>query len=199
MSSIELEFDEKNADVLIWKGQVVMSRTEEAYFEALFTRLAYLKPGSVLEIGFGLGISAGLIQAHMKPDRHDIFEIERSIYQDLECFAKTHPSVRPHLGDWKQSAISQQYEFIFFDPFDYSTDEQGADEARADTAERMKGLLSSGGILCHPHFGDGDVPDLQGFTTIIVERLKVSSPIRMADETSCEDVAIVFHQPLVSE
>lgn len=198
MSSIELNFDEKNEDVLIWNGQVVMSRTEEEYFKVLFERLAYLNPSTVLEIGFGLGISAGLIQEHMKPAQHDIFEIEKAVYKDLKHFSEANPSVRPHCGDWKQSSIDQQYDFIFFDPFDYSPSEQGADENRADTASRMRRLLNPGGVLCHPHFGDGDVPDLPGFTTVIVERLKVS-PIRMADETSCEDVAIVFHQPVASE
>ena len=198
MSSIELDFDEKNDDVLIWNGQVVMSRTEEEYFKALFLRLAYLKPTTVLEIGFGLGISASLIQEHMKPARHDIFEIEKAVYKDLERFSEANPSVHPHCGDWKQSTIDQQYDFIFFDPFDYSPNEQGGEEDRADTAGRMKLLLNPSGVLCHPHFGDGDVPDLPGFTTVIVERLKVS-PIRMADETFCEDVAIVFHQPVGSE
>lgn len=194
MSSIELDFDEKNEDVLVWNGQVVMSRTEEDYFKALFLRLAYLNPETVLEIGFGLGISASLIQEHMKPIRHDIVEIEKAVYQDLERFALANPSVHPHCGDWKQLTIDHRYDFIFFDPFDYSPNEQGAEEELSDTARRMKLLLNPDGVLCHPHFGDGDVPDLPGFTTVIVERLKVS-PIRMADETSCEDVAIVFHRP----
>lgn len=194
MSSIELDFDEKNEDVLVWNGQVVMSRTEEAYFETLFLQLAYLNPATVLEIGFGLGISASLIQKHMKPIRHDIVEIEKTVYQDLERFAQANPSVHPHCGDWKQLTIDQRFDFIFFDPFDYSKNEQGAEEERSDTARRMKLLLNPDGVLCHPHFGDGDVPDLLGFTTVIVERLKVP-PIRMADETFCEDVAIVFHRP----
>jgi hypothetical protein len=198
MSSIELNFDEKNEDVLICNGQVVMSRTEEEYFKVLFERLTYLKPSTVLEIGFGLGISAGLIQEHMKPVSHDIFEIEKTLYQDLERFAQANPSVHPHCGDWKQSTVDQRYDFIFFDPFDYFPSEQGADADRADTAGRMKLLLNPGGVLCHPHFGDGDVPDLPGFTTVIAERLKVS-PIRMADETSCEDVAIVFHRQVNGE
>ena len=195
MSSIELKFDEKSQDVLIWNGQVVMSRTEETYFQALFQRLAYLKPDTVLEVGYGLGISATLIQEHMKPRRHDIFEIEKTIYQDLVRFAEAHSSVHPYCGDWKQSAIDLRYDFIFFDPFDYIPSVQGAEQDRADTAGRMKRFLNPDGVLCHPHFGDGNVPELPGFTTVIVERLKVS-PIRMADETYCDDVAIVFHQPV---
>ncbi|SDS62900.1 hypothetical protein SAMN05216496_2027 [Pseudomonas sp. Z003-0.4C(8344-21)] len=197
MSSIELQFDEKNEDVLIWNGQVVMSRTEEEYFKVLFRRLAYLKPVSVLEIGYGLGISAGLIQEYLMPLRHDIFEIEKAVCKDLERFSDANLSVHSHCGDWKQSVIDQQYDFIFFDPFDYSPNQQSDEEERAETARRMRLMLNPRGVLCHPHFGDGDVPHLPGFTTVVVERLKVS-PIRMADETSCEDVAIVFHRPDVN-
>ncbi|MBX8538833.1 GNAT family N-acetyltransferase [Pseudomonas cichorii] len=202
VSSVELQFDEKNSDVIVWNGQVVMSRTEEAYFEMLFSRLAYLNPRTVLEIGYGLGISAKLIQQYLKPERHDIFEIESSIYQDLLAFSQRHPSVQPFCGDWNRCRIEEHYDFIFFDPFDYHMEEgdevdgpQRELDQRACRALKMRALLSSSGVLCHPHFGDGDVPELPGFTTVIVERMKVS-PIRMADETLCEDVAIVYHKPI---
>lgn len=202
VSSVELQFDEKNSDVLVWNGQVVMSRTEEAYFQLLFSRLAHLNPRTVLEIGFGLGISATLIQQYLKPECHDIFEIETSIYQDLLAFSQRYPSVQPFCGDWNRWYIEGHYDFIFFDPFDYHM-EEGAQfeeppceqDQRACRALKMRTLLNPGGVLCHPHFGDGDVPELPGFTTVIVERMKVS-PIRMADETLCEDVAIVYHKPL---
>jgi len=46
----------------------------------------------------------------------------------------------------------------------------------------MKALLNKKGVLCHPHFGNGDVPNQPGFTTTILERLKIP-PIHMADET----------------
>lgn len=204
LSSVDLQFDEKSSDVLIWKGQVVMSRSEEAYFEALFYKLTHLNPRTVLEIGFGLGISATLIQQYFKPELHDIFEIETSIYQDLLAFSQGHPSVRPFPGDWNRCHIDRHYDFIFFDPFDYHMEEGDQGEGplceqaqRASRAAKMRALLNPGGVLCHPHFGDGDVPELPGFATVIVERMKVS-PIRMADETLCEDVAIVYHRPLVS-
>ncbi|WKW30849.1 hypothetical protein KIH13_18690 [Pseudomonas viridiflava] len=203
VSSLELQFDEKNSDVLVWNGQVVMSRTEEAYFEMLFSRLAYLNPRNVLEIGFGLGISATLIQQYLKPERHDIFEIETTIYQDLLAFSQRHPSVQAFCGDWNRCHIEGNYDFIFFDPFDYHMEEGAQVEGRhceqaqrATRALKMRALLNPNGVLCHPHFGDGDVPELPGFATVIVERVKVST-IRMADETVCEDVAIVYHKPLV--
>lgn len=193
MKTIELQFDEKNSDVLIWSGQVVMSRTEEQYFNALFERLRFLNPSKVLEVGFGLGISSALIQKYLMPDQHDIFEIELGIYKDLEVFGNYHASVRPFFGDWKVAHIEEQYDFIFYDPFDYVPHGQPPSYSRSETAIRLKQLLKPSGVLCHPHFGDGDVPDVEGFDTVIVERLKVK-PIRMVDETTCEDVAIVYHQ-----
>lgn len=198
MTNIQLEFEKKTNDILIWKGQVVMSRSEEPYFKAIFSRLANLQPKKVLEIGFGLGISAELIQKYLKPQLHDIYEIESSIYSDLKEFSVGRPSVRTHLGDWQRQLIKQKYDFIFFDPFDYieigEFNYEKWIKGRTEMAERMRKLLSEGGVLCHPHFGDGEVPSLPGFTTIIVERLKVS-PIRMADETFCEYAAVILQKP----
>ncbi|NYS60693.1 hypothetical protein [Vreelandella salicampi] len=194
MNTIELQFDEKNSDVLIWNGQVVMSRTEEEYFEALFARLRYLSPSKVLEIGFGLGISAALIQKHLMPAQHDIFEVEQGIYMDLQEFANRHASVRPFFSAWQTVQNEEKYDFIFYDPFDYIPHGQFPSYSKSETATRLKQLLTPSGLLCHPHFGDGDVPDVEGFDTVIVERLQVK-PIRMADESTCEDVAIVYHQP----
>lgn len=194
MNSISLKFDEKNDDVLIWNGQVVMSRTEEEYFDAIFTSLAYLKPRTVLEIGFGLGISANFIQEKFSPQTHDIFEIEKSIFEDLEHFAKRHTSVRPFSGDWRCSTRIEKYDFIFFDPYDYFPDDNATSNNKAEAPRLLKALLEPEGVLCHPHFGNGDVPDVFGFDTVIVKRLKLKA-IKMFDGTYCEDVAIVFHRP----
>jgi predicted O-methyltransferase YrrM len=73
MTTTSLTFDVKTSDRLIWQGQVVMSRSEAPYFRELFSRIArVVRPTRVLEIGFGLGISAGLIQQHLHPKEHHI-------------------------------------------------------------------------------------------------------------------------------
>lgn len=190
MSHIKLKFDKKSPDLLIWNGQVVMSRTEAEYFEAIFSSLSYLKPIRVMEVGFGLGISATLIQQYFQPASHDIFEIEESIFLDLQEFARKYKGVQPYLGDWRSFSNQEKYDFIFYDPFDYVEQDEGDEKSHL-----MRQLLKPSGVLCHPHFGDGEVPDIDGFETIIVERMKVS-PIRMADETTCSDVAIVYHRPI---
>ena len=67
-----------------------MSRTEENFFESLFKYVARrVEPSLAIgEIGFGLGISARLVQQHLQPARHEIVEIEESIFQDARRFAK---------------------------------------------------------------------------------------------------------------
>ena len=83
-----LIFDIKNRDFIVWRGQVVMSRSEEPYFEKLFARLSLeLQPKRVLEIGFGLGISALLIQNYLHPEIHHIVEIDEGIHSDLKYFS----------------------------------------------------------------------------------------------------------------
>lgn len=190
---INLDFDVMSDDLLMWRGQVVMSRSEEAYFERIFKHFTWIKQQSVLEIGFGLGISARLIQEYMQPVKHDIVEIESQVFRNLEDFSLTHTSVHPIIGDWKKIPGDGKYDFIFYDPYDYFCD-VSPDDARLATAVKLKNLLKPSGILCHPHFGDGDVPDVLGFETIIVERLTVA-PIRMADGSSCSEVAVVYHRP----
>lgn len=190
---INLEFDVMTDDLLMWRGQVVMSRSEEAYFERIFKHFAGVRQKSVIEIGFGLGISARLIQKYLQPEEHDIVEIESQVFRNLEEFSLTHASVRPIAGDWKKIPGDGKYDFIFYDPYDYVCDDS-PDDARRATAVKLKSLLKPSGILCHPHFGDGDVLDVAGFETIIVERLTVA-PISMADGSFCSDVAVVYHRP----
>lgn len=190
---IHLEFDVMTDDLLMWRGQVVMSRSEEAYFERVFKHFSLVRQKSVLEIGFGLGISARLIQKYMQPAEHEIVEIESQVFRNLEEFSLSHASVRPIAGDWRNIPSEGKYDFIFYDPYDYVCDDS-PDRARRATAVKLKSLLKRSGVLCHPHFGDGDVLDVVGFDTIIIERLAVA-PIKMADGSSCSDVAVVYHRP----
>lgn len=65
--TLELKFDVKDKDHLIWNDQVVMSSSETDYFEKLFSKLkeTNILSRDTLEIGFGLGISARLIQKEL--------------------------------------------------------------------------------------------------------------------------------------
>ena len=196
--TLDLEFDLKNENYIIWNDQIVMSRSESDYFEKLFKKLREIKVSAVdtLEIGFGLGISASLIQSELSPNVHEIIEIERSIYQDLLNFSQEHPSVKPVFGDWRSLSFSgKKYDFIFHDSYDYSGAKGWEFDRSKDDYETFKSILKTDGYICHPHFGDGPVRDVNGFETIILERLVVS-PILMWDKTICRDVAIVIRKPI---
>jgi spermidine synthase len=196
--TLDLTFDVKSKDELIWNNQIVMSSTERDYFERLFSKLATLDivADFTLEIGYGLGISAGLIQQHLTPISHEIVEIDKGIYRDLIDFAAQNSSVRPLLGDWRSLDFSnQKYDFIFHDSYDFSGAPGWEYDSSKDDYEAFKEMLKPTGHICHPHFGDGPVREVNGFTTLIVERLVVA-PILMWDKTICADVAIVLRKPI---
>lgn len=189
-----LSFEIKSKDLIKWQGQVVMSRSEEPYFERLFARLALdQKPERVLEIGFGLGISASLIQRLLCPDVHHIVEIDEGIYSDLQRFATEHQSVTATLGDWRCISTSGLYDFVFYDPFDFFEKTQ---KDCISEAAKLKSLISRSGVLCHPHFGDGEPRDIPGFKSVILEKYEVE-PISMADGSECKHAATVLCYPLI--
>ena len=191
MTSTSLTFDVKTADRLTWKGRVVMSRSEEPYFGELFECIAQLvRPVRVLEIGFGLGISAGLIQRCLQPTEHHIVEIDTGIYADLVQFAGDYRGVRAYLGDWRNAPLAAPFDLVFYDPFDYT--EEPDDAVRE--AGLLRRLVRNEGALCHPHFGDGPPRALPGFRTAVIERFKVPK-IDMADGTHCEHAAAVLCYP----
>ncbi len=191
MNTVSLTFDVKTENYLVWQGQVVMSRSEEPYFRRLFARLSKeLQPSRVLEIGFGLGISADLIQRFLRPDSHHIVEIDTGIYADLERFASTRPGVVPCPGDWRSTSLDAPFDLVFYDPFDYSSKSDGV----VSEAALLRSLVATGGALCHPHFGDGPPRALPGFRTEILERFLVPE-IDMADGTHCSHAAAVLCFP----
>jgi hypothetical protein len=191
MTSIKLTFDTKDDDYLVWQGQVVMSRSEEPYLRKLFERVSMeLRPTRVLEIGFGLGISAGLIQEHLRPAEHSIVEIDSGIYADLVRFAQDRPGLVSHLGDWRNAPIPVPFDFVFYDPFAYSMEPEDDDQE----AKLLLGLVGKAGVLCHPHFGDGPVRPLPGFRNVVLERLEVPD-ITMADGSLCDRAAVVLCYP----
>lgn len=187
-------FDIKTPDLLVWKGWIVMSRSEASFFETLFKRLSRLRPSSVLEVGFGLGISSELIQRFLKPPQHDIVEIDEGIFEDLRKFTRKRKGVHAVRGDFWTFQTKDQYAFVFYDPFDYVADDQSSAEEEKeyyrDMAERIGSLLTPAGTLCWPHFGDVKPPRLPGLRRTIYEPLRVP-PYLLHDGTYTTRAAIV--------
>jgi len=75
--------------------------------------------GHILEIGFGLGISANYIQEEDILS-HTIIEINDDIYEILLEWSKDKPNVIPIKGDWfelSDTLESDKYDGIFYDGY----------------------------------------------------------------------------------
>lgn len=72
---------------LFIQGQDVMAAWERPYMSAL-ARIAASNGGVVLEVGFGMGISASYVQSH-PIEKHIIIEANFNVFEKLKAFAQT--------------------------------------------------------------------------------------------------------------
>lgn len=79
------------------------------------------------------------------PIQQDIFEIERKGYMDLKMFAVPHANARPFFGCWQKAHIEEQYDFIFYDPFEYIPHGRAPYSGRSETAASLKQILKPSG------------------------------------------------------
>jgi hypothetical protein len=109
---------------LIIDNQQVMQDWERPYMEAM-AEVVTRSHGDVLEIGFGMGISASCIQA-MGVRSHTIVECNEDVVAEFEKWRAKHPDsdIRLLRGKW-QDALENAGEFdgIFFDTYPVSEKE----------------------------------------------------------------------------
>ena len=77
-------------------GHPVMQRWETPYMREL-AKVACMNGGRVLEVGFGMGISATVVQEH-DVQQHMILEANYDVFQRLVCFAEASPNRVTPLG-----------------------------------------------------------------------------------------------------
>lgn len=80
------------------------------------------KGGDILEIGFGMGISATYIQ-EFGCNSHTIVEYHPVVYENLLEWASDKPNVIPIFGNWeiKSPYIKKRsYDGIFYDPYNFT-------------------------------------------------------------------------------
>ena len=97
--SAKATFTDKTLEIC---GHPVMESWEETYMRTL-ADIACLNGGIVLEVGFGLGISAGFIQTH-KITGHIIIEANDDVLARAETFSEKSPApVRLIAGFWEDA------------------------------------------------------------------------------------------------
>lgn len=127
----------------------VMQRWETPYMAAL-AAIAASNGGRVLEIGFGLGLSASFIQQHQAAE-HWIIEANRQVYETAERWAAIRDSeIRCLYGFWEgvvPSLESESFGGILFDP--YPIDLTQLHSQRFSFFEQAHRLLRPGGTFTH--------------------------------------------------
>ena len=130
-------------------GEIVMARDEEPYMHALASALTEAGgTGRVLEIGFGLGLSArhltalGVRQHVVIEPNHGVFNA--SLVHAFEVAPRT--AFTPVLGFWQE--VSPQLRTAAFDGILFDAFPDAADESFFREARR---LLRPGGVLTFFH------------------------------------------------
>jgi tRNA A58 N-methylase Trm61 len=72
--------------------------------------------GHILEVGFGMGISANYIQ-EQDIESHTIIELNDEIYKNAVEWAKDKPNTKIVSGDWKTIELDEKFDAIFFDAY----------------------------------------------------------------------------------
>lgn len=134
---------------LVIDGQAVMESWEKPYMAAL-AEVATRKGGRVLEVGFGLHISADAVQTH-KIDEHIIIEANADVFESCKKWASEQKNkVTPMHGLWQdQIALVEDNSLdgILYDTYPLNAEEQHTHQFDFLKAAFKK--LKVGGIMTY--------------------------------------------------
>jgi spermidine synthase len=103
---------------------IVMDRVETPLMKR-FAEIVTQNGGDILEVGFGMGISADFIyNSNIKS--YTCIEINSEIYKKALNWAEGKSNVKIILGDWIEiiPTLNTKYDGIFMDTFEYSNYEK---------------------------------------------------------------------------
>lgn len=150
----EAAFSE-SGDSLEILGNPVMEKWEDAYMGELAT-VAASNGGKVLEVGFGLGLSASHIQSHSNVSEHVIIEFNREVYERLEAFAaraaERGRTVTPIFGDWKtvvSDIPDSSFDGILYDTYPLSEAERDTHQFGFISRANAYRILKPRGVLTY--------------------------------------------------
>lgn len=145
----------ESGDSLEILGNPVMEKWEDSYM-ADFAAVATSNGGRILEIGFGLGLSATHIQSYAAVTEHVIIEFNREVFARLEAFAarasEQGRTVTPLYGDWRSVVSSlpdNSFDGIFYDTYPLSEAERDTHQFAFVSNECAYRILKPGGVLTY--------------------------------------------------
>eukprot|EP00928_Gymnodinium_smaydae_P074092 TRINITY_DN57170_c0_g1_i1.p1 TRINITY_DN57170_c0_g1~~TRINITY_DN57170_c0_g1_i1.p1 ORF type:complete len:249 (-),score=71.27 TRINITY_DN57170_c0_g1_i1:215-961(-) len=164
-------------------GNPVMEDWEAPYMREL-AAVSCAAGGRVLEVGFGLGISAGYIDAHEAVTEHVIIEANEEVLGAAGLWADEAKRPTTVLGGFWQEVVSEldagSFDAILFDVFPLSAGEAGGDGEVGPFFKEAARLLRPGGVFtfyfdagrnwleCVKEFREQTVPKLTavGFSSV---------------------------------
>ncbi len=145
-SSAEAHTDDGKLTIL---GHPVMQQWEDTFMLEL-ARAAAKSGGTVLEVGFGMGIASGHLAA-LGVDEHVVVEANRDVYLHLLDFAaRSAHRVIPIFGSWKTVLpvlAEAHFDGILYDTYPNSHDEMHTHQF--DFAQGAIRTLRPGGVLTY--------------------------------------------------
>eukprot|EP00397_Hematodinium_sp_SG-2012_P010365 GEMP01010478.1.p1 GENE.GEMP01010478.1~~GEMP01010478.1.p1 ORF type:complete len:396 (+),score=103.05 GEMP01010478.1:47-1189(+) len=143
------ETDDGRGEVLEIDGHPVMEQWEKPYMEEL-ARVATQNGGVVLEVGFGLGLSATQIQK-FDIDEHIIIEANAGVIERGRKWAKEQPHKVTFMHGLWQDEIKKLQPFsidgVLYDTYPLTKEEQHTHQF--DFIRQIYPMLKPGGILTY--------------------------------------------------
>jgi guanidinoacetate N-methyltransferase len=140
---------EGHGEVLVIDGHPVMEEWEKPYMREL-ARVAARGGGKVLEVGFGLGLSASAIQ-EQRIQEHIIIEANHGVIQRGEEWAKRQPNPVTFLEGLWQDVVDRlednSVDAILYDTYPLTKEEQHTHQF--DFIKKAFRVLKPGGVLVY--------------------------------------------------